>query len=67
MKSRTRLLSTVLLDQPLINKAEEKGIALDDIAFIQVDTVKEAELLAKTEDLYSLPITAVFLLLIKPL
>jgi len=60
MKCKTQLLSTVLLDQPLVNKVEEKSIALDNIPFIRVDVINEAALLAEIQELCSLPITAVF-------
>jgi len=60
MKDKIQLLSTVLLDQPFVNEAEEKGIALDSMAFIRVDMINEAMLLKETEEICSLPIIAVF-------
>jgi uroporphyrinogen-III synthase len=60
MKCKIQLLSTVLLDQPLINIAAEKDIALDSMSFIRVDEINEAALLEEIEALCSLPVTAVF-------
>lgn len=58
--SATKLLSTVFLDQPLIDKAAKEGIVLDAMSFIQVTSNTESDLWAEVEEMCSLPITAVF-------
>jgi len=61
MESKAQVLSTVLLDQPLMNRAHEAGIALDAMSFIQiVDITDENDLRDQIEDLYYKRITAVF-------
>src|SRR5579872_3077179 len=58
--SGTRLLSTVLLDQLLIDKAAREGIVLDAVSFIQVTSNTESDLWAEVEEMCSLSVTAVF-------
>jgi uroporphyrinogen-III synthase len=58
--SGTRLLSTVLLDQLLIDKAAKEDIVLDAMSFIQLTSNTEDDLWAEVEEMCSLPITAVF-------
>jgi uroporphyrinogen-III synthase len=61
MSNKTNILSTVLLDQPLINKANEAGVTLDAMSFIQVvDITDENDLQEQLEELYRKKITAVF-------
>ena len=60
MNNRVSVLSTVLLDQQLIDKAAVQGIAVDTISFIQVEAIKDKELNEEIAELSTLPITAVF-------
>jgi uroporphyrinogen-III synthase len=60
MKNKIELLSTVLLDPLLIDKAANYGIELDTLSFIQVSSNTERDLHAEMEELCDLPITAVF-------
>ncbi len=60
MSKQTTLLSTVLLDQPLIDRAAEHGIGLDIMSFIEISSGTGKELWTEVEELCSLPVTAVF-------
>jgi len=61
MENRKQILSTVLLDQPLLDKAADAGIVLDAMPFIQVvDITDEDDNLERIERLYRRPITVVF-------
>ena len=61
MENKAQILSTVLLDLPLIDKAHKAGITLDAVPFIQVvDITDENDLREQIETLYKERITAVF-------
>ena len=61
MENKTRILSTALLDQPLINKAHDAGIILDAMSFIQiVDITDENDVREQIEALYTQKATVVF-------
>ena len=60
MNSKKQLLSTAILDQPLVNKAEKSGIELDCIPFIIVNHIADATLQQETEELCSMAVTTVF-------
>jgi len=61
MGNKAHILSTALLDQPLINRAGEVGITLDAMSFIQVvDVTDENGLPEQIEELYTKRITVVF-------
>lgn len=60
MSSKASILSTVLLEQPLKDKAAEKGIELDAMPFIKVEAVTDTEVKEEVEELCILPLTAVF-------
>src|SRR5580700_407067 len=57
---KTRLLSTVLLDQQLIDMAAEQGIELDMTPFIEIQPTLGEEQKTDIEELFNLPVTAVF-------
>ena len=60
MGHKTRLLSTMPLAQPLLDKAVELGVVLDVMSFIKISAVEDAAMEEKIVDLCYLPITAVF-------
>jgi uroporphyrinogen-III synthase len=60
MSKKKELLSTIMLDQSLINRAMEKGIELDALSFIRVSSNVEDDLHAEMEELCDLPLTAIF-------
>ena len=61
MENKTQILSTVLLDQPLVKKATDAGMLLDAMSFIQVvDITDEGDNLEQIERLYRKQVTVVF-------
>jgi len=61
MENKPHILSTVLLDEPLMHKVAEAGMQLDAVPFIQVvDITDEDDRLERIERLYRKPITVVF-------
>jgi len=60
MNGKTQLLSTAILDHPLINKAAGNGIKLDCVPFIQINISNDKALLVETEELCVRPLVAVF-------
>jgi uroporphyrinogen-III synthase len=60
VSKQTTILSTVLLEQPLIDRAAVHGIGLYTVSFIEVAHGAGEELGDEVEELCSLPVTAVF-------
>jgi uroporphyrinogen-III synthase len=60
MNNKKQLLSTAVLNQSLVTKAEENGVVLDSMPFICVNNITDAALQEETEKLCSMAVTAVF-------
>ncbi len=60
MNNKVSILSTVALDQRLIDKAAGQGVLLDGVPFIQVAAIENADIKEEVADLCSRTIAAVF-------
>ncbi len=60
MNNKVSILSTVALDQRLIDKAAEQGVLIVGVSFIQVAAIENADIKEEVADLCSRTIAAVF-------
>src|ERR1043165_8890274 len=60
MNKQTTLLSTALLEQPVIDRAAAEGVVLDVASFIEIRFRSDVDTIVEVEELCGLPVTAVF-------
>ena len=60
MKINTQILSTAPLDNALITSAFKKGVEIDALSFIQIEQIREQNLLDELKELCTSKLTAVF-------
>jgi uroporphyrinogen-III synthase len=60
MNNKVSILSTIALDQRLIDKAAGQGVILDGVPFIQVAAIDNADIKGEVADLCTRTIAAVF-------